>query len=99
MLNIGASIIGIGFGVHYTIIIIRNLQNPILIIKAPTLGPGRFEGLGLGLWSLRLKVSRLGDLGVGFRGIEAKGVRGFAVRVLMAQLFNPRINSLPEASE
>ena len=35
--NIGALIIGIGFGVYYTIITIRNPQNPILIIKAPTL--------------------------------------------------------------
>ena len=32
--NIGALIIRIGFGVCYTIIIIRNPQNPILIIKA-----------------------------------------------------------------
>ena len=29
--------LGIGFGVYYTIIIIRSPQNPILIIKAPTL--------------------------------------------------------------
>ena len=35
--NIGALIIRIGFGVYYTIITIRNPQNPILIIKAPTL--------------------------------------------------------------
>ena len=36
-LNIGALIIRIGLGVYYTIHIIRNPQNPILIIKAPTL--------------------------------------------------------------
>ena len=35
--NIGALIIRIGFGVYYTIILIRNPQNPVLIIKAPTL--------------------------------------------------------------
>ena len=34
--NIGALIIRIGFGVYYTIIIIRSPQNPILISKAPT---------------------------------------------------------------
>ena len=34
---IGALIIRIGFGEYYTIIILRNPQNPILIIKAPTL--------------------------------------------------------------
>ena len=32
--NIGAFRIRIGFGVYYTIIIVRNPQNPILIIKA-----------------------------------------------------------------
>ena len=32
---IGALIIRIGFGVYYTITIIRNPQNPILIIKTP----------------------------------------------------------------
>ena len=35
--NIGALVIRTGFGAYYTIIIIRNPQNPILIIKAPTL--------------------------------------------------------------
>ena len=35
--------IRIGFGVYYTIIVIRNPQNPILIIKAPTLGLGLSE--------------------------------------------------------
>ena len=41
--NIGASIIKIGFGVYYTILIIRSPpQNPILSFKAPTL-----RGLGL----------------------------------------------------
>ena len=34
---IGALIIRIGFGEYSTIIILRNHQNPILIIKAPTL--------------------------------------------------------------
>ena len=38
MTNIGAFIIiRIGFGVYYTIMTIRHPQNPILIIKAPTL--------------------------------------------------------------
>ena len=36
--NIGALIIGIGFGLYCTILIIKNPQNPILIIKAPILG-------------------------------------------------------------
>ena len=35
--NVGALIIGIDFGVYYTIIIIRNPRKPILIIKVPTL--------------------------------------------------------------
>ena len=35
--NVGALIVRMGFGLYYTKIIIRNLQNPILIVKAPTL--------------------------------------------------------------
>ena len=34
---IGAFIVRMGLGVYYTIIIRRNTQNPILIIKAPIL--------------------------------------------------------------
>ena len=37
MSNIGTLMIRIRFGVYYTIIIIRNPQNPILTIKAPIL--------------------------------------------------------------
>ena len=42
--NVGALRVRIDFGVYYTIAIIRNPQNPILIFEAPTLktpkGPG-----------------------------------------------------------
>ena len=33
-INVGALMIRVGFGVYYTIFIIRNPQSPILIIKA-----------------------------------------------------------------
>ena len=35
--DIGALIIGIGFGAYYIIFIIKDPQNPMLIMKAPTL--------------------------------------------------------------
>ena len=58
--NIGALIVRIGFGVYPTIIIIRNPQNPILILKAPTLRNSL--GLGIqdafGLRDLRVSDSR-----------------------------------------
>ena len=38
MCHIGAFIIRMGFGLYYAIITIGSSQNPILIIKAPTLG-------------------------------------------------------------
>ena len=41
--NVGALIIRIGLGVYSTIIILRNPQNPILIIKASTLCPWCWE--------------------------------------------------------
>ena len=53
--SVGALIIRIGFGgLYYTIIILRNPQNPILIIKAPTfIAPLNFlpvsSAAGLGL--------------------------------------------------
>ena len=47
----GASINRIGFGAYYTITIVRNPYNPILIIKAPILNyvrPSRRPGLFMG---------------------------------------------------
>ena len=53
--SIGALIVRIGFGVYYTIIIIRSPQNPILIIEAPILHPCRLQmTLAVEFWESEL---------------------------------------------
>ena len=82
--NIGALMIRMGFGLYYTIIVMRSPQNPILIIKAPTLWPdvAKDKLSGQANEEFEFRTTRVGTLaspsiscsGISFRSLCRPGL-------------------------